>query len=217
MMRTALRRFRAKPAGDDGFSLIETLVASSIFGIFTSLVMLAVISMLTSTQKSQSLQEGAAGLENVFQKLDHQVRYANGIQKEQQIGGPSGPWFVEWQSQATSLAPQLCTQLKYDTTAHTLVERTWQPASPGTTTTGWKLLANNIVNDPTVSPFAFTPTAVTSPSVIYFAHQQLKVTLSDRPHGTSTSKSTLSQSVVSFTALNSSTKSGNVCQEVAPS
>jgi len=214
--RTALRRARESRQGDDeGFSLMETLVATSIFAVFMSLVMLAIISMMSSTQKSQSLTDGATNLENVFQKLDHQVRYANGIEPPGQVGGN---WFVEWQSQPVTTSPQTCTELKYNTTAHTLLERSWQPLAPVITPTSWILLAPNITNPAATDPFTFQPSGPIVPGgPTVYAHQQLTVTLMDRPGGTNASTSTLSNSATTFTALNSSTKTGNVCQEVARS
>jgi hypothetical protein len=215
-MRAAVRLARQAGRGDDeGFSLMETIVATSIFAIFMSCVMAAIIAMLTSTQKSTSLQDGTANLENVFQTLDHQVRYANGIQIPGQVGTS---WYVEWQSQATDNAPQLCTQLKFDTAARTIQERTWQPVSPTTTLGGWKLLAINVAIDPTSGhsiPFVMTQASTVAP---FLAHQQLQVYLADRPNGSTTARSTLSTTNANFTALNSTTHFiSNICQEVARS
>ncbi|BEP15212.1 hypothetical protein acdb102_35230 [Acidothermaceae bacterium B102] len=221
MMRKALRQLRSVRHGDDeGFSLMETLVASTIFGIFTTLVMLAIISMLNDSQKNQSLIDGQSTIENVFQKLDHQVRYANGIQTPGQLGGN---WFVEWQAQPVTTQPQTCTQLKFNPTADTLQERTWQPKAAVIAATPWVQIARNITNPGTTDPFTFTPAgSVYTPTgnVVFgspIAHQQLTVTLMSQPNGTTTSKSTLSTTTVTFTALNSTSQTGNVCQEVARS
>jgi hypothetical protein len=176
--------------------------------------------MLNDTQKNQSLVDGQSTIENVFQKLDHQVRYANGIQNPGQVGGN---WFVEWQAQPITTAPQTCTQLKFNPTADTLQERTWQPKASVITPTPWVQIARNITNPSGTDPFYFTPAGsvyTASGNVVFGSvinHQQLSVTLMSQPNGTATAKSTQSTSVVTFTALNSTSTTGNVCQEVARS
>jgi prepilin-type N-terminal cleavage/methylation domain-containing protein len=221
-MRTALRTAREDRTSEDaGFSLMETLVATSIFAVFMSLVMMAMVAMLSSTQKSTSLSDGAAAVENAFQKLDHQVRYSDAIHVEGKVGNN---WFIEWHTPATSTSAALCQELKYDSTADKLLERSWAPAPAVSTPTSWLTLAVNIVNDPNVpaqNPFTFVPTSVqdpTDPTKLPLAHQQLKLYLIASPNGTVTARSAVSETQVSFTALNSSkTSSGVICQEVARS
>jgi prepilin-type N-terminal cleavage/methylation domain-containing protein len=215
--RTALAAVRERHLrGDDGFSLMETIVAMVIFSLFMSVAMAAIISMLTSTQKSQNLTDSATQVENSFQKLDHQVRYSDAITPVGQVGAN---WYVEWHSQATSTTAETCYQLKYDATAKTLVERTWSPTASPIHATAWYQLAKNLTNNTALAaqyPFAQTGTkkqAVTGD--VLLSRQQLAVVL---VVGTSIGKgkegSILS---ASFTALNSTTKSGVPCQEVARS
>lgn len=219
---SAIRRALAiakeqRQSGDDGFSLMETIVAASIFAIFMSTVMAAVISMLTSTEKSQSLTDGSTQIENAFQKLDHQIRYADAI------NGPNtvpiaGSIYVEWHSQATSTAPPMCTQLRYNSNTHVLQERTWSPTATPVAATAWIQLAKNIVNnlDPTKPPVQ-APFSYTGLVKDQLAHQQLGLLLVTQPNGSGTSTSTISSTTASFTAVNSNTQSGLVCQEVARS
>lgn len=208
--RMALRKARDSRNGDDsGFSLIETIVAMSIFGIFTSLVMTALISMLNSTQKSTSLHDGTASLENVFQDLDHQVRYANGVGPMKTLG--TNKFFVNWQSQATDTSPLTCTQLRLDTTARTLSSRTWQPGAALVAASPWRLLATNVGKD-TSQP---APFQVNFGGVL--RHEQLKVNLVSPPLGGSAAKSTTSQINATITALNSGQQALDFCPEVAPS
>jgi prepilin-type N-terminal cleavage/methylation domain-containing protein len=221
-IRTAIARSRDGSRSEQGFSLIETLVAASIFAVFLGVAMSAIIAMLTSSQKTQSLTDGAATLDNVFQKLDHQVRYANGISNPGT--NAAGNWFVEWQSQPTSTAPYICTQLKYNVAAGTLLERTWQPKASPVVASPWQQIANKLVykygSAPTylaTAPFVFTGTSYvpTDASKTLYAHQQLRVFLTAQPNGTTASKSTVSQADARFTALNSTTNTGIVCAEVA--
>ena len=208
--RSVLERLRSAQREDAGFSLMETLVAMVIFGIFMALAMGAIISMLTSTAKSQSLQGGSATLENVFQKLDHQVRYGNAISTPNTTP-VNGSYFVEWMAQPLATSPQTCTQLKYNPAAGTLQERTWQPAATPVVATGWTLMANNVTT--VGSPFTFSPSDGTT-----YAHQQLAIALSVQPGGKTAAKSTRSELTVSFSALNSTKNTSSlVCTEVARS
>lgn len=212
MIRAALQKARQRRKGDDsGFSLIETIVAMSIFAVFMGLVMSAIIAMMASTQKSTSLHDGTAALENVFQDLDHQVRYASGLNTPSSL--PNGNWYVSWQSPATNMSPLVCTQLKWDKATSTLDSRTWVPGASPLVVTGWKILGSNIILDPTATqPF----TLVNSNKTNNLVHEQLTVRLAARPNGSRASRSTQSVINATFTALNSAAYA-NVCPEVAPS
>ena len=218
---SAIRRALAiakeqRQGGDDGFSLMETIVAASIFAIFMSTAMAAIISMLTSTQKSQSLTDGSTQIENAFQKLDHQIRYADAINAPNPTP-IAGNYYVEWHSQATSTAPPMCTQLRFNTATHVLQERSWSPTATPVAPTAWLQLAKNIVNNVTTAvplqlPFVYTGTKANA-----LSHQQLGLLLVAQPNGSRTSTSTVTTTTASFTALNSTIQSGLVCQEVARS
>jgi prepilin-type N-terminal cleavage/methylation domain-containing protein len=215
LIRSALTVARKRRISeDDGFSLMETIVAMVIFSIFMSTAMAAIISIMNSTHKSQSLTDGAAQLENAFQRLDHQVRYADAVN---QPGPGTNGTYVEWHTQATSTTPQTCAQLKYDPTAKTLSERTWLPGAAVVAATSWILVANNIVNTASQPPFAQIATKKVGGTTTLLAHQQLVLDLFSRPGGQIKKVTNQSEITTSFTALNSTTQSGLVCQEVARS
>lgn len=219
LIRSALTQARRRRVSeDDGFSLMETIVAMMIFSVFMSTAMAAILSIMNSTQKSKSLTDGAAQLENAFQRLDHQVRYADAINDPAYVASTNS-WYVEWHTQATSTVPQTCDQLKYDATAHKVVERTWTPGTASVTATSWLLVANNISNTvPGVTQQPFTKVASKkSGSTVLLAHQQLVLDLFTSPGSTIKADTTQSETTTSFTALNSTTQSGVVCQEVARS
>lgn len=212
--RSALTVARERRAGgDDGFSLMETIVAMVIFSVFMITAMGAIVSIMTSTQKSQSLTDGAAQLENAFQRLDHQVRYADAINVAGLVGTN---FYVEWHTQATSTQPQLCAQLKLDTVGDKLLERTWIPTASPVVATSWILVAKNVVNTTSQLPFTQIASKRTA-GVTLLAHQQLVLDLFTQPGGSIKKVTTGSETTTSFTALNSTTQSGLVCQEVARS
>lgn len=225
-IRQDLVRARSRRDGrEDGFSLIETIVAISIFAVFSGLVMSAIIAMLNSTAKTQSVDDGAAATENLFQSLDHEVRYADEISPNPGVVG--GNWWVEWHNPSTPSTVAKCTQLEYVVASGILQERTWTPPAvvggAPVNLTGWKLLASNLVNNynasasPPIVPFAYVGTSsygTGANKVVLNAHQQLALYFSVRPGGSTTKKTALTQTKESFTALNSTPTTGILCTEV---
>jgi hypothetical protein len=169
--------------------------------------------MMTSTQKSQNLVDGERSVENAFQRLDHQVHYADVINPVGQVGAN---WYVEWHSQATSTTRATCTQMKFDPVADTLLERSWFPDDTPAKAGTWALMAKSVRNDPTIA--AQVPFVRQGLVPGMYAHQQLTVTIVDSPLvSSSKAKSETSNLSATFTALNSTKNSGIACQEVARS
>jgi prepilin-type N-terminal cleavage/methylation domain-containing protein len=199
---------------EQGFSLVETLVAATIFGVFSSMVMLAITAMLNSTAKTQSVQDGSIGVADAFQRLDHQVRYADAVNKVGQVGAN---WYVEWHDLATASAPETCYQLKYNAAAKTLQERSWAPKAAVVSASPWVVVVSNLVNDTTVA--GQLPFVRTLPDGTTTQKEQLTVNVLSRPNGGTTAKSAISTANTTFTALNStmstSFPTGSApCQEV---
>lgn len=210
-IRGAVRRLRDRRAqGDDGFSLIESLIAMVIFTIFMGIATGAIISIMRSTQKTQNLTNSATEVENAFQTLDHQVRYSDVITLPN-AAPVNNAYYVEFHQQATSTSVETCYQLKYDLTSKTLLERNWKPKASPVSATPWKLLAHTLApgNPPFVQTGAGNKNAA---GEVLNAHQQLAVSVTVQASFGKTSEG--SALAANFTALNSTTTSGIACQEV---
>ena len=213
-----MRDLRRSPDADrdeDGFTLVELLVAMLVMTIFMGLVTAAVVQMTQVSLKSQAIGDAESQLNAAFLRLDKEVRYASAINSPGQNGSD---WYVEFQSKYSGTTT--CTQLRTTAAAGKLQQRTWTVTGGSVTAPGWTTLASGVANQSGVAaqnPFTFTVAGATA------IHQQLKVYLlaSSGPGGTAT-KST-STSSATFTALNTgpatvtNTTGQSVCQEVARS
>ncbi len=214
-MRTFVNGLRARHravrnSDDRGVTLVETVVAMTIMTIFGGIFTGAVVAMSNATGKAEATARSADALNQAFLSLDELVRYASAISVPgvSEAGG-TGYWYVELR--ATHSGTETCTQLRIDTAARQLQERTWTVGDPSSLTT-FRPLASGITNGgaaagSTEQPFVLLPPSGTSTS------QQLSVTLTAL--SVSGSTATTSRSSFGFTAANSTspTPSGSSCQQ----
>lgn len=148
--RPALRRPRtASGSQDHGYSLIELLVAMSLFTVLLATFMQGVVLMTKNTVRTQSVGNSSDSLRKVFDSMDKQLRYASALNAPARVGNS---WYFEFTTTAKvdGVGGNTCTGYKLDTDADTLSIRTWTDGA--TTLPTWRMLANRIVNDPTTQP-----------------------------------------------------------------
>jgi len=153
--RGLVRRRWAADGGarpDAGVTLVETLVAMSIFSVVMAIFMSAVLSMTTSTSRVNNTADAGDGVRAVFLRLDRQVRYADAI--NQPSPAPGGRWYVEFRTaQRAGGQPTLCTQWRYDPTTASLQVRTWDDGQ--TPADSFSTVATRVLPDAgSGSPFA---------------------------------------------------------------
>jgi prepilin-type N-terminal cleavage/methylation domain-containing protein len=159
MLGTLTRRERRdRGTATAGFTIIELMVALMIFSIFLAII---TTSILALTRSSSRIQVAAVSTNQelaVFQRLDHQIRYADGINV--QGTGPSGKVYIEFRTPANSTASgvTLCTQWRYDPVGATIASRTWTDGLFSSTQSVWNVQLTNVANDGGASyPFNFVP------------------------------------------------------------
>jgi prepilin-type N-terminal cleavage/methylation domain-containing protein len=158
---------------DRGFTMIELMIALGIFSIFLTVVMTSIISITKASTRVQVTAQSSSAELAVFQRLDHQIRYADAINFAG-VGSPSGDQYVEFDTPATSTSTNiaLCTQWRFDPTAHVLQMRTWNNvtgAVPGT----WATMLTNVATDAGPNyPFQMLPATTSGAS-----NQDLKVSI----------------------------------------
>jgi prepilin-type N-terminal cleavage/methylation domain-containing protein len=184
-------------AGDEGVSMIELSVALVIMSLMMAMFMTSVVQMYRGANKTDSIATAQSQISIAFQRLDRDIRYAEGISTP----STGAPWYAEYVTTYTGTA--ICTQLWLDTTAGQLKHRTW--------TQGGSYA--RILGVPLASGVSATqPFTVYLPDATYNV-QRLRVRLT----ATSGSGATAStQNVdVTFTAMNTtmSTSSSTVCTE----
>lgn len=143
LSRTTLTRRRR----DDGFTLIELMIALGIFSIFLVVVLSSVISITRASTRVQVTAVSSSAELAVFQRLDHQIRYSDSINFPG-IGSPSGNMYIEFRTPAesTTSGVTLCTQWRFVPATRVLQSRNWNDvvgAVPG----AWETDLTNVAND----------------------------------------------------------------------
>ncbi|GLY16837.1 prepilin-type N-terminal cleavage/methylation domain-containing protein [Kineosporia rhizophila] len=145
--------------GEDGLTLIEMIVAMTIFGAVLGMFVTVVANFTAMTTKTVNLADQSADARVVYNLFDRSVRSASAVNRPQRTGNN---WYVEWLSTVTD--PELCTQWVLRTDTDTLALRTWVPVSSGTTTpSNWRTVSTDVVNTNAQAPFVFTAATMTSP------------------------------------------------------
>jgi prepilin-type N-terminal cleavage/methylation domain-containing protein len=166
----------ARPArSQDGFTLVEMMVALLVMAIFMVGVLTDLAHVIMPTQTTNNLAATQSQLNEAFLSLDHEVRYASAIDTPG-AGTVTTNFYVELQSNYSGTAS--CTQLKYDKSAGILYERSWQETSPLPATPNWTVLARSLQTSPSSPPFAFKPVnGLADSSGAVYAKQRLLINL----------------------------------------
>ncbi|TFC35936.1 hypothetical protein E3O55_00405 [Cryobacterium sp. MDB1-18-2] len=152
-------------------TLVELLVAMSIFALFVALILGTTVTIAQSATRAQLVAESSNTTVTVFGAFDRQLRYADSINFPGT--GPSGARYVEFRTPANSSASgaTTCTQWRFVPSTARLESRTWTDLT-GSPSASWVTKASNVVDDGgSAYPFALTPADGSS------AMQQLVVTL----------------------------------------
>ncbi|GAA3125342.1 hypothetical protein GCM10010466_15280 [Planomonospora alba] len=223
---------RARPAGDDGISLIEVVVSLGVLGVLMAVFTAGVLQVYRAVSTTESVASAQSQLQVAFQRLDKEIRYASWISE------PSAPVrgrrYVEFTAEDPATGRPQCRQLRLDLGRGVLQLVRWTPGSPPAEGAPGETLASSIVTD----GLAVQPPSGTAkpPFVLQRAgstpvrdgggsvgadftpdFQRLELHLTARV-GTAENAGTANLDVA-FTALNTSreTPARNVCSEGRPS
>jgi hypothetical protein len=120
---------RRRVSGDEGTTLMELMVGMGVMSIAMAIFTTAIVSMFSSTSKTQAVVNSSAQLNTAFGRLDVQVRYASDIyQPTRPPTGQSTPyWSVIFQTDdpTSTTCRQLTIRPIGSTTVLNLVENTW--------------------------------------------------------------------------------------------
>jgi prepilin-type N-terminal cleavage/methylation domain-containing protein len=147
--------------GENGFTVIELMIAVAIFGIFITVVTSSIVSITKASTKVQVTARSTSGELAVFERLDHQLRYADSINWPGV--SPSGDMYIEFRTPASSTAGgvnPLCTQWRYDIATTSLQSRTWNDVTGATPPVTCETDLTNMPNDGGATyPFQLLPAA----------------------------------------------------------
>lgn len=146
-----------------GFTLVELVVAMSLFLVFVSLFVVAVSALSAGTTRARLVAETSSGVLLVFQNVDRQVRYADAVSIPG--NGPSGARYIEFRTPASSARDlhTTCTQWRYEPGNGTMSSREWRDTA-GALPTPWAQKLSDIVpvSDPQYPFELLQPTATGS-------------------------------------------------------
>lgn len=143
---------------DQGYTLVELLVAMGVFSIFLAMFIAGVTSVSRASTQARIDAQTSSSIGIAMQRIERSVRYADAINYPGASGGAS---FVEWRTDSTSAGSGVttCTQLRYSEADGTLAMRSWEAASAPSTGT-WNVLVKDVRGEATdVYPFSTVPAA----------------------------------------------------------
>jgi prepilin-type N-terminal cleavage/methylation domain-containing protein len=184
-----------------GFTLVELVVAMSVFLILITMFTAGLVTLTRTTGAIKARAQSAAALGVAGQAFDQELRFANDVNEPGT--GASGAVYVEFQTDAadTSDALNHCTQWRYDPAAGTLAMRTWRWSSGTPVPSSWGVKATDVLpaesGDPATYPFERTKANASSP------YQQLALVA----HAGSSGYHAVSSVRVAYVARNSSVDS----------
>jgi prepilin-type N-terminal cleavage/methylation domain-containing protein len=204
-MKTLRQRLNRNENSQAGFTLIELMVAMMVFSIFLAIVITSIVALTQGANRIKVAAVSANQELAVFQLLDRQVRYSDGI-NAQGVGSPSGDLYFEFRTPADSAPGNVttCTQWRYDPNAETIASRSW-PDGNYANHSVWNVQLNNVANDGGPNyPFQFVPPTGSGSSL-----EELTVTFDA---GNTTIKGDkISSTFVARNSLASATNAASVC------
>lgn len=157
-----------------GYSLVEMVVAISIFMIFSSMVTASIVQLTRSAAASETRAASSSVLSNAFQNLDRSIRYASSVNFPG-VGGDGSTYIEYWVSPLAAADGQgKCVQWRYNPTAGTLATRSWHSDTDHDGTLGvWQVKASNVqaadAGTPTWKyPFELIPAAGSASQQVVF-------------------------------------------------
>jgi type II secretory pathway component PulJ len=168
---------------DAGFTMIDVLVSMSVMVVVMAAATAGIMSMYRAANTVDATAAAQAQLGLALQRLDREIRYAEGISDEYRIGND---WYVDFL--AVQGTERQCVQLRL--AGGQLAQRTWLYDRTPLERTAWHPLADGITS---ARPFDYVP-----PSDV-LGYQRLTLDL----------RSGADVNTATFTALNSTRTSSN--------
>jgi type II secretory pathway pseudopilin PulG len=191
---------------DEGYSLLEVMMAMVCTGILMTLVTSAVIQIYHSVNSVDAVSAAQSQIDTAFSRLDKEVRYARGISDPAAV---SGDPYVEYLLSADSV--DTCVELRLRTSTGELQRRQWVKNQSPLVPTAWQTLASSVI---AATPFAVTSTRPVLPSDSPYQSLTLDVTsVTGGGSGLSASAARAGsrrETTVTFTALNAIIPTGSV-------
>lgn len=143
--------------GDEGYSLIDLIVATSLMAVIMVIVTGAISEVYSDVNRTNGLSVARDQIGNSFRRLDKELRYATWVSTPGQV---NGAWYLEYATNGN------CQQLVFRNGVLTRAVWTLPGTTPGTATT----IATDLAPTGATAPFTVylpgnKPYASASPSI----------------------------------------------------
>lgn len=174
MPNIRFRALRGAARRDEGFTLVELMIALGVFAIFLGIALSSILSLTKASTQTQVTARSSSAELALFSRLDHQIRYSDSINFPGD-GATTGDTYIEFRTPALSTASgiALCTQWRFDPTAHKIQSRQWNDTTGTNAGNTWDTLLTNVATDPGDDyPFKLIPASSGGSS-----NQELQITV----------------------------------------
>jgi type II secretory pathway pseudopilin PulG len=159
---------RPAGAGDEGYSLIEVMMAMVCTSILMTLVTSAVIQIYHSVNSVDAVTAAQTQVDTTFERLDKEVRYARAISDPATINGDQ---YVEYL--LNDDAVDVCVELRLHNATGELQRRQWVKNQNPPVPAAWQTLASSIT---ATKPFTVTGARNVLPADIRYQRMTLDIT-----------------------------------------
>lgn len=153
---------------DDGYSLIEVMMAMVCMSILMTLVTSAIIQIYHSVNSVDAVSAAQTQVDTTFERLDKEIRYARGISDP---GTVNSNQYVEYLLNSDSV--DTCVELRMNNTTGELQRRQWVKNQTPLAPTGWQILASSVT---ATTPFTVTAAVPVLPTDFRYQRLTLDVT-----------------------------------------
>ena len=188
---------RRADRSDEGYSLIEVMMAMVCMSILMTLVTSAIIQIYHAVNGVDAITSAQTEVNTSFVRLDKEIRYARAISDPGPVGGDQ---YVEYLLSVDSA--DTCVELRLHNVTHELQRRQWAKNQTPLVPTAWQTLASYVSGVSGTTPF--TVTAADNSQLTSFRYQRLTVNVTSVTGGGPglTTPGSQRQTTVTFTALN---------------
>jgi prepilin-type N-terminal cleavage/methylation domain-containing protein len=179
-----------KPRDDDGYTLAELIVATTLMGVVTAVTTLAIVQIYRSYHTIDAEIEAQTQVTTAFRVLDQEIRYARSISDP---GLVDGDHYVEYLVNLDDV--DTCVELRLRPSTRELQRRQWTKNTVALSPSPWMTLASS-----TTSTQPFTVTPADANALDAFRYQRLRVLFTAAAGSGESASSRVTD--ITFTALN---------------
>ncbi|HWS35213.1 MAG TPA: prepilin-type N-terminal cleavage/methylation domain-containing protein [Actinoplanes sp.] len=140
-----MKRLTRRLAGDQGFSLIEVMMAATIMTFVLAIALTGIVQFYSDTNKTQQTAEARDQLDISFRRLDRELRYATWVSTPGKVGTR---WYVEYAMPDDAAGDRPCRQIILNNGQ--LILAAWN--LPATASTSQTVLATGVTADTATGP-----------------------------------------------------------------